>query len=153
MEKIVTYSFCEIMKIFTKLFSLNHIYVTGLAAETGISLVPAIFLTEEENIAVPDWLNITVGYSQLPRVILSDYSKKLGRSFTYGFIFSTFTWESSVFLPYFQKKFLEKNGKIVKRNIKNLQELKNYDITVNCTGLGSITVAGNFSTRVYLKLS
>lgn len=91
---------------------------------------------------------MTLGYSEISEKILSEYSEKLHRIFTHGFTFLSFTWESTIFLPYFERKFLLNGGEIIKRHITSFQELKDYDLVVNCTGLGSRTLAGKFTSII-----
>lgn len=61
----------------------------------------------------------------------------------------TFTWESSTFLPYLQEQFLRNGGKIINRTIHNLGELCDFDLIVNCTGLGAKTLVQDESLEGY----
>lgn len=51
--------------------------------------------------------------------------------------------EPSKFLPMIQEEFLKKGGTIVMRKIKEFDELKDYDVIVNCTGLFSKILASD----------
>lgn len=117
---------------------------SGKAREAGITLIPAIVVTDAVEAVLPSWLNITLGYSELSKQKIREYDVKFNETFTGGYTFLSFTWEPSIFLPYLQTKFLEGGGRIIKRSISDLQELKdsNYDLIVNCTGLELNTLAG-----------
>ena len=56
-----------------------------------------------------------------------------------GWHFLTYTCEPIKLLPWLMKKFQSQGGKIKKRKLQTLEELKkeNYDIVVNCSGLGA----------------
>lgn len=55
-----------------------------------------------------------------------------------GYGFTTFTCEASKLLPYFLEKFKINGGRVIKRKIDNLHALrKEFDIVVNCTGIGA----------------
>ncbi|XP_065055225.1 D-aspartate oxidase-like [Rhopilema esculentum] len=45
--------------------------------------------------------------------------------------------ESSKYLPWLLERFKEKNGKIVEKRINSFSELSDYDVIVNCTGIGA----------------
>lgn len=51
----------------------------------------------------------------------------------------SYTCEPSKLLPWLMKTFKSKSGKIKRRKINTLDELKNekYDVIVNCSGLGA----------------
>merc|ERR1712198_564324 len=59
-----------------------------------------------------------------------------------GTEFLTFTAEPFRFLPYLMEIFQQK-GKIIRRKIENISELKNYDVVVNCSGLGANALIGD----------
>ena len=58
-------------------------------------------------------------------------------NFRHGNHFITFTCEPVKFLPFLMKRFLAANGKVVQRKVKDFAELSEFDIIVNCSGLGS----------------
>ncbi|KAJ8979595.1 hypothetical protein NQ317_019483 [Molorchus minor] len=82
----------------------------GKAKEAGISLQPIINLSDKKDYKIPDWVNVTLGHSELSRDHL---------------------------------KFVRNGGKILTREIKDFEELSNYDVIVNCTGLCSRDLAGD----------
>lgn len=62
----------------------------------------------------------------------------------YGVAFTSLLVESRYYLPYLAEKFMENGGEINnativgdKRNVADWALLKNYDIVINCSGLGA----------------
>lgn len=57
-----------------------------------------------------------------------------------GVRFVTFTSEPNKFLPFMMKQFIQLGGKCVQRRIDNFENFINqcdYDVVINCTGLGA----------------
>lgn len=52
-----------------------------------------------------------------------------------GVHFTTLTCEPSKFLPFLQTRFLENGGVIKMQEVKNFEELSDFDLIVNCTGV------------------
>lgn len=56
----------------------------------------------------------------------------------YGSYFKTMLTECRIYQPYAMEKFINQGGIIMKKKIENFDEIpKNYDIVINCTGLGA----------------
>ncbi|CAG9863905.1 unnamed protein product [Phyllotreta striolata] len=115
----------------------------GRAAELGICLLPGSYYTEEKNFQIPSWLETTLGYEKLPAKCLEHLSRKYGLKLTNGYTFTSFTWESSIALPRLQKQFIKNGGTIVKREVKSLKELDQFDAIINCTGWGAKVLVGD----------
>lgn len=107
----------------------------GKAKEAGIILQPNITLIDQEPFIIPEWLTASMGYSELTDHHLKSLNKQYKKKFAGGFVFMTFTWEAATFLPYLQKEFLKRNGTIIEKHVKNFNELEEFDVIVNCTGL------------------
>ena len=61
------------------------------------------------------------------------------------FKFKTFVLEGKRYLPWLMKKFQALGGLIIKHKVDSLGELENYDIIINCTGLGARELVGDKS--------
>lgn len=121
--------------------------VSGYAAKAGITLIPATYLTDKANFVLPDWLGITLGYTEVQKNVLSSYSERLGKQFSAGYTFTSFTWEPTIFLPYLQQQFLNAGGTIVNKCIEFIEELCEFNLVVNCTGLGAQLLTGEYIHR------
>lgn len=51
--------------------------------------------------------------------------------------YNTFVVEGKRYLPWMMKQFTDNGGRIEKRKISDLYELKDYDLIINCSGLGA----------------
>ncbi|KAI4466546.1 d-amino acid oxidase [Holotrichia oblita] len=54
-----------------------------------------------------------------------------------GYHFVSVTCEPSKLLPYLEKKFVNRGGKIIIKKIESFSQLNEYDLIINCTGLYS----------------
>lgn len=55
----------------------------------------------------------------------------------YGIHCTTFTCEPSFFLPYLYKRIEAAGGRIHRKLIRSFEELSDFDIVINCAGLGA----------------
>ncbi|CAG9764257.1 unnamed protein product [Ceutorhynchus assimilis] len=107
----------------------------GKAKDAGICLQPAVNLFNCKNYNTPKWVSVTLGYNELGVRHLESLSKQYNQSFTGGFMFMGFTWEPILFLPHLQKQFLRNGGTIIEKHVQRFNELEDFDVIVNCTGL------------------
>ncbi|KAM3871055.1 D-aspartate oxidase [Diretmus argenteus] len=91
----------------------------------------------------PFWSDVVLGFRPMTARELKRFpDHKFGQAFT------TVKCECSSYLPWLEKRFRKAGGQVERRKVNNLQELsQSYDIIVNCSGLGSKTLAGD--TQVY----
>ncbi|CAH0553000.1 unnamed protein product [Brassicogethes aeneus] len=129
-DKIIKWGLC------TYKFIIN-LWKEGYAKNAGIVLQPVIKVTEDPNFIPPQWLKYTLGFSVLSKDYLKKLSKDTNHNFAAGIQFVSFTWEASTFLPYLQKQFLQKGGQIINKTIEDLDKLNDFDVIVNCTGIGA----------------
>jgi len=59
--------------------------------------------------------------------------------------YKTFVIEGKKYLPWLMKKFQSLGGLILRHKVDSLHELGNYDIIINCTGLGARELVGDKS--------
>lgn len=99
-------------------------------AETGVSFIPftAYLDTHEE----PWWLE------SLPADhILNDWVESPVNPDHRGFKLLVPLIESPIYLDYLLRRFLSRGGDIIQQEIKDLNQLDDDNIIVNCTGLGA----------------
>ncbi|KAJ3664513.1 hypothetical protein Zmor_000073 [Zophobas morio] len=114
-----------------------ELWKRGEAKDAGISLQVMVNLSDQKEFKIPEWAKITLGYSEIPAEEVKSYNDKYAKRFTGGFTFVSFIWEASKFLPYLQKKFVENGGEVRVKNVQNFEEVAQFDVIVNCTGLNS----------------
>lgn len=55
----------------------------------------------------------------------------------------TFTCQPVYLLPYLYRRFDEAGGHIIRRKVSRLDELKDFDVVINCSGLGARHLAND----------
>lgn len=129
-------------------------FFKGKAKEAGISLVPSRYISDREDMKDPDWKDVVLGYTRLSRDYLDKFGKPANRKFVSGFEFISFIWEASVFLPFLEQEFLRNGGKVVKKEIREFNDLEMYRVIVNCTGLDAKDLTGiQTSSSFYFSYS
>ncbi|CAH1169768.1 unnamed protein product [Phaedon cochleariae] len=117
-------------------FYWKNIEESEYGAEAGVTSISGyIFSSENPGLVRNHYIeNLVPTYRQATREEL----KLCPGQWKYGSFFSTLLTQSSVHLPWSMKKFLSNGGKVIQRKISSLAELsENFDIIVNCTGLGA----------------
>ncbi|XP_034531404.1 D-aspartate oxidase [Notolabrus celidotus] len=71
---------------------------------------------------------------------MTDEEMKRFPDHKFGQAFTTVKCECSNHLPWLENRFRKAGGQVEKRKVNSLQELSNYDLIVNCSGLGSKTL-------------
>lgn len=112
----------------------HKLWKTGLAAEAGVSLIPMIHLSKEQDDLVPEWKSITYGGHAMTKGHLQHY----GRQYKGGFGFVSFICEPSKLLPFLQQQFLKNGGRLIMKKVEQLEEYADYDLIMNCAGLNSM---------------
>lgn len=86
----------------------------------------------------PFWSDIVIGFREMSERELQRFT---GR--TFGQVFTTLKCECSSYLPWLQNRFVKAGGIVEQRRLSSLDELSGYDLIVNCSGLGSKTLAND----------
>lgn len=116
----------------------HEIWKNGLAEEAGITLIPIYRLTTDTDVQEdPSWKHVVFGFFSLGSEKLSALKKEHGRNYLSGNHFVTFCCEPTKFLPYLMKRFLNVGGRFDRRKVLSLDEFDDYDLIINCSGLGS----------------
>ncbi|XP_072221426.1 D-aspartate oxidase [Leuresthes tenuis] len=87
----------------------------------------------------PFWSEFVIGFRNM-----TDSELKRFPDHRFGQAFTTIKCECSSYLPWLEKRFREAGGRVEQRKVHSLQELStNFDLIVNCSGLGSKTLVGD----------
>lgn len=108
-----------------------------MGEEAGITMIPCYRLVSDVEGQIPSWKNVVFGFRVLEDKELKKLSKEHRRPYKSGCHFVTFCCEPTKFLPYLMRRFTQAGGKFEMRKVNDINELKGYDLIVNCTGLGS----------------
>jgi D-amino-acid oxidase len=116
----------------------HQLWKDGKAEDAGISMIPCYRLTTDpEGHKLPCWSEIVYGFRLLSDSEITKLSNEHQRKYTGGSHFISYCCEPIKFLPYLMKRFNEAGGKFEMRKINDINEIEDYDLIVNCTGLGS----------------
>ncbi|KAK5640368.1 hypothetical protein RI129_011179 [Pyrocoelia pectoralis] len=108
---------------------------SGYANDTGIIFHPVKLMMKHGG---PSSNSTTVfGEHPMSKDQVEEVNQALKTHFPAGVTYVTFACQISKYLPFLQIKFVENGGKIELKKISNLEELRGYDIIVNCTGIGA----------------
>ncbi|CRL02618.1 CLUMA_CG015799, isoform A [Clunio marinus] len=122
----------------------HQLWLNGLAEECGISMIPTYRLTSDpEGEEAPLWKDVVFGFTKLNSDETARLSREHNQTYTEGFHYITFCCEPTKFLPYLMKRFLAAGGRFIKQKINNIDEVSEFDLIVNCTGLGSKEVTND----------
>ncbi|XP_013117843.2 D-aspartate oxidase [Stomoxys calcitrans] len=125
---------------------LQELWLSEDAGEAGICLIPVIRVTTTDTPVADFWRDIVYGCQEVPQKLLDEYNANRDKKFKSGLHFVTYTSEPRKLLPYLMKRFEKRGGHIVKQKIESLTEFcenTNYEVIVNCTGLGSFKLLGD----------
>ncbi|KAG5857252.1 hypothetical protein ANANG_G00017430 [Anguilla anguilla] len=87
----------------------------------------------------PFWADDVLGFR-----FMTDAELKGFPQYKFGQAFTTVKCECPIYLPWLEKRFKRARGLLKKGRVSDLQELcHNYDIVVNCSGLGARVLAGD----------
>ncbi|XP_061398284.1 D-aspartate oxidase-like [Musca vetustissima] len=125
---------------------LEELWLSEDAGEAGVCLLPVIRLTTADTPVDDFWKDIVYGCHEMTEEMLKEYNENRTKKYTSGLHFITYTSEPRLLLPYLMKRFEKHGGKIVQQKIDSLEkflENSDYDVVINCTGLGSQQVIGD----------
>ncbi|XP_004580382.2 D-aspartate oxidase [Ochotona princeps] len=119
---------------------LSAVASSAEAADAGVHLVSGwqIFrsIPVEE---VPFWADVVLGFRRMTVAELKKFPQHV-----FGQAFTTLKCEGSAYLPWLETRLKDGGGVILTRRVEDLWELhQNFDIVVNCSGLGSRELAGD----------
>ena len=121
---------------------LKRLYDSNLRDEIGLRIIHMYSLYDEKFTGDLWFKDLLMNFKDLSR----EEAKELGLPYQqYQSIhsFDTYLVKGVKYLPWLMEKIRKDGGLIEKRNIANLAELSNYDIIINCTGLGARELVGD----------
>ncbi|KAK2579475.1 hypothetical protein KPH14_010789 [Odynerus spinipes] len=125
---------------------MENFWKAGLAQETGLCLLPVSRVTSEINEELePLWIKIVYGAHRYTIDELKKLSEQHNANYINGWHFVTYTCEPRRLLPWLTKKFVALGGELVRRKIRDLDELieDGYELVINCSGLGARKLVGD----------
>ncbi|XP_072313082.1 D-aspartate oxidase [Eucyclogobius newberryi] len=80
----------------------------------------------------PFWSDLVIGFREMSRSELQRFPEH-----KFGQFFTTIKCECTSYLPWLHHRFLDAGGSVERRRVASLDELTDFDLIVNCSGLGS----------------
>ncbi|GLH01698.1 D-aspartate oxidase [Gryllus bimaculatus] len=114
-----------------------ELWKSPLAGDAGVSLVPVIYVSEDSNQSLPDWRQVVLGFKEMNKTEISQFSSQFGKQYRFGFRYISFTCEPTKYLPLLLQEFKTRGGILQLSRVSSLNELASsrYSVVVNCTGL------------------
>ena len=116
---------------------LHDLFTSPVANKLDISLVQMyeMFDDESEGEGVPWWKDHVFGFRNVPKNELESLNLPVDKP---CWTFTTMTVACRPYLLWQLEQFEANGGKVIQKKLDSLQEIDNdYDVIVNCTGLGS----------------
>lgn len=88
----------------------------------------------------PFWSDLVIGFREMSDLELQRFPEH-----SFGQAFTTLKCECSRYLPWLHNRFIKAGGLVEQRRVSSLDELAGFDLIVNCSGLGSNTLANDAS--------
>ena len=123
----------------------SSLYHTPAAADIELNLVSGYKLVNSAT-PPPWWKELHLGFRCIPadspevRALIQQPNSHHSLSV---WAFSSYVVDCRHYLPWLMDGFVRKGGMVQQRRLKSLDELRGYDIVVNCTGLGAAELVGD----------
>uniref|UniRef100_A0A8C6TM27 D-aspartate oxidase n=1 Tax=Neogobius melanostomus TaxID=47308 RepID=A0A8C6TM27_9GOBI len=126
--------------------SFDHLLSIAQSAEApraGVMLSSGCQVFKEvPAVRRPFWSDLVIGFREMSEREMRRFPER-----TFGQAFTTLKCECASYLPWLHSRFLKAGGTVEQRRVSSLDELAGFDLIVNCSGLGSKTLAND--TAVY----
>ncbi|XP_076834667.1 D-aspartate oxidase [Brachyhypopomus gauderio] len=128
---------CWFKDTFHHLFAIAE---SSDAPEAGVLLSSGYQIFREvPSETKPYWSDYVFGFRTM-----TDYEMKRFPSHKFGQSFTTIKCECNRYLPWLEKRFRHAGGEMKQEKVTDLKQLSHYyDVIVNCSGLGSRSLAGD----------
>ena len=116
----------------------------GAKADCGLETLPFFMCYEDENLPLPWFTALYPEFKALSpqEIVQCDLPPRLSTVWK----FNCFCLDTKKYQRYLGHRFRENGGRMIQRKVGQLSELsENYNIIVNCTGLGARELVGDLS--------
>lgn len=126
-------------------FDLMHqLYRSVEASELELCLCSGYDIKSPDT-PEPWWKDLVFGFRIVERSSAEAKLVHAPPSCSHLWAFTTFMLDCRKYLPWLKRKILQSGGIFEQRKIENLTELSDYDIIINCAGLGCNKLLGDQS--------
>ena len=122
---------------------LQYLQEDGSGTKFGL-IKPPFLMGHEDSPALPWYTTLHPEFRVLSPTEAVEHGMPPGLKTVWKF--DCYCIDTSLYLDWLRRCFTERGGLVVRRRIKNLGQLtRDYDIVVNCTGLGARELVGDSS--------
>ena len=125
----------------------NALYRSEVAGEIQLCLVAGYELKNEKDFPDPWWKELVFGFRSLPSTSPELQMLNIPQSCQTVWAFSTYLVDCRQYLPWIMREFVKRGGTTEHRRLSGLDELNDYDIIINCSGLGAEQLVGDREVR------
>ena len=120
----------------------SSLYHTEAAAEMELSLVSGYKFVDCST-EPPPWKDCNLGFHCIPADSPEVQALIQTPTSHSKLSVSTYLVDCRFYLPWLLAGFIRRGGMVEQRRLKGLDELRGYDVVVNCTGLGAAELVGD----------
>ena len=125
----------------------NSLYRSEIAGEIQLCLLAGYGLKDEKDHPDPWWKELVFGFRSLPSSSPELQMLNIPQSCQTVWAFSTYAVDCRQYLPWIMREFVKRGGTTEHRKLSRLDELNDYDIIINCSGLGAVELVGDRELR------
>lgn len=99
----------------------------------------------ESKAPLPFWRNVVLDFKELGAKEVAALKGQVPSKYKYGWMYQTFMLECPSYLPWLMERFMRNGGLVVCKKVSSLREFDDYDVVINCSGLGARDLVGDAS--------
>ena len=122
---------------------LNSLYHSKSADDIKLSVVSGYLLINDKHQPLPWWKDVIFDFHSLSSSSSEVQAINIPPNCQCVWAFSTYLVNCSYYLPWLMREFIKKGGSVEQRKLSTLDELSDYDIVVNCSGLSASELVGD----------
>ena len=115
----------------------HSLYKSEAAAEIDLCLVSG-YQYLSKRVALPWWKDMVFDFRSFSTSSPGVQMVHSHQQSQYVWSYSSFVVDCRRYLPWLLQEFVKNGGLIEKRRVLTLDELRHYDIVINCSGLGAV---------------
>jgi len=119
--------------------AMHLIHCDPQAKNYGMFSTQSVILSDKEHSELPDYWDFVDNPYVLTEQELKRYQTQPKSGYTYNTVFII----GRLYVPMLMKKISALGGKFLRKKINNFNEVANFDLIINCCGLGARELSGD----------
>lgn len=121
----------------------NSLYQSKSADDIKLCVVSGYNLVKDKRQPLPWWKDVVFNFRSLSPSSSEVQAINIPPNCQCVWAFSTYLVDCRYYLPWLMREFIKKGGSVEQRKLSTLDELRGYDIVVNCSGLSASELVGD----------